>query len=408
MYCACTVEYGVLSYEWDFCQLSGDYMILYSSDLCLERLVFCVSISLDRRLGLPYVAIGLEEEHGFYLGPSSGFFFSQSAGEHVLPKFDMHTYTSNLTVDEVNNLVKEYVIPLDLRPRVPPSTLTMNNLPTNRIAFPSTYFPISSARLESVYYVRNILSQPRHKSTVDLFRAFYKLNKQGHWFFFERRSGKGGHDKIFNEFCSSLKIWKDRFFLIDRRAVPDAMPWRHHDSSVADPPPTGVRAADIRRLCENVIDLRPVHPAMLYEIGLTTIWKHVGHHPVFKDGEGNVATSMSQFLKFPLAGGVRISKGPTLKENEAIVQHTTLPLPSETPIPEKSDYQKVVEHEDERVLDVKRKAQAAISCPCCGTCMETISHVLFTCCLAKEVWSKIVRWCQVHMPEVGSFAEWVS
>ncbi|PWA32006.1 RNA-directed DNA polymerase, eukaryota [Artemisia annua] len=50
----------------------------------------------------------------------------------------------------------------------------------------------------------------------------------------------------------------------------------------------------------------------------------------------------------------------------------------------------------------------AISCPCCGTGMETISHVLFTCNLAKEVWSKIVRWCQVHMPEVGSFAEWVS
>ncbi|GJW82366.1 hypothetical protein Tco_0146341 [Tanacetum coccineum] len=65
---------------------------------------------------------------------------------------------------------------------------------------------------------------------------------------------------------------------------------------------------------------------MLYEIGLTIIWKHVGHHPSFKDGEGNVASDMSQFLKFPMASGVRIGK-------------------------------RLVEHEDERVLAAKRKAQ---------------------------------------------------
>ncbi|GJS95132.1 putative RNA-directed DNA polymerase, eukaryota, reverse transcriptase zinc-binding domain protein [Tanacetum coccineum] len=50
----------------------------------------------------------------------------------------------------------------------------------------------------------------------------------------------------------------------------------------------------------------------------------------------------------------------------------------------------------------------AIFCPCCGSGMETISHVLFTCYLAKEVWSKIVQWCQVHMPEVRSFTDWAS
>nr|GEU64782.1 hypothetical protein [Tanacetum cinerariifolium] len=109
------------------------------------------------------------------------------------------------------------------------------------------------------------------------------------------------------------------------------MSWSHQDSSVADPSPTSVRAEDIRCLCENVIDLRPVHPAMLYTIGLSTIWKHVEYHPVFKDGEGTVVTGLSQFLKFPMAGG----------------------------IPEKSDHQRVVEYENERVLAAKRKAQAA-------------------------------------------------
>nr|GEV57568.1 hypothetical protein [Tanacetum cinerariifolium] len=159
--------------------------------------------------------------------------------------------------------------------------------------------------------------------------------------------------KIFNEFCTSLKHWKDRFFLIDCRAIPDAMPWRHQDSSVADPALTGVRVEDIRRLCENVIDLHPVHPAMLYAIGLTTIWKHVGHHQVFKDGEGTVATSMSQFLNFPMAGGVRVGKGMAL--NLTKLFPSTLLLAAKR----KAQAAKVVEYENERVLAAKRKAQAA-------------------------------------------------
>ncbi|GJV03154.1 gypsy type transposase [Tanacetum coccineum] len=248
-----------------------------------------------------------------------------SAGDAVIPKFDMHVNPSVLSSDEVNSLVAEYAIPSDLHPCVPPSGLTMNRLPADKI--------VSSVRFES--------------------------SDHGHWFSFERRSGKGGHDKIFNEFCTSLKNWKDRFFLIDRRAIPDTMPWRHQDSSLADPAPTGVHTEDIHRLCENVIDLRPVHPAMLYTVGLTTMWKHVGHHPVFKDGEGNVATSMSQFLKFSMAGGVRVGRGTTLVANEVIPQHTTPPLPSRSQIPEKLDYQRVVEVENERVLAAKRKAQIA-------------------------------------------------
>nr|GEZ86069.1 hypothetical protein [Tanacetum cinerariifolium] len=58
---------------------------------------------------------------------------------------------------------------------------------------------------------------------------------------------------------------------------------------------------------------------------------------------------------------VRIGKCIALREDEAIAQHTTPPLPSETQIPNKSDHQKVVEHEYERVLATKRKAQEAKS-----------------------------------------------
>ncbi|GKD11824.1 hypothetical protein Tco_1196231 [Tanacetum coccineum] len=95
------------------------------------------------------------------------------------------------------------------------------------------------------------------------------------------------------------------------------MPWRHQNSSMADPPPTGIWIEDIRRL---------------------------------------FATSMSQFLKFSMSRGVRVVKGTALTANEVIVQHTTPLLPSGSQILEKSDHQKVVEHEDERVLAVKRKS----------------------------------------------------
>ncbi|GJS86118.1 hypothetical protein Tco_0752659 [Tanacetum coccineum] len=343
------------------------------------------------------------------LGPSSGLFFlqvrfvflsfilftfplslhhmafrSQTVGDAVVPKFDMHVYTSVLTSDEVKSLVAEYAIPLDLDPYVPPSSLTMNRLLTDKIGIYDHNLDLSGVRVPFSTFLLSVIKHFRvHISqlvplglnwltmfeiyyrsleinpSVNLFRAFYKLNKHGHWFSFESGLRKGGQGKIFNEFCTSLKHWKDRFFLFDCRAIPDAMPLRHQDSSVADPAPTGVCAEDIRRLCENIIDLRLVHPAMLYAVGLTTIWKHVGHHLVFKDGKGTVATSMSQFLKFRMAGGVRVGKGTALAANEAIPQHTTPPLPFGTQIPEKSDHQKVVEYENERVLAAKRKAQAA-------------------------------------------------
>ncbi|GKD30689.1 hypothetical protein Tco_1241467, partial [Tanacetum coccineum] len=70
------------------------------------------------------------------------------------------------------------------------------------------------------------------------------------------------------------------------------------------------------------------------------------------------ATSMSQFLKFSMAEGVRIGKEAAFTADEVIPQHTTQPLPSRSQIPEKSDHQKVVEYENERVSAARRKAQA--------------------------------------------------
>ncbi|GKE97876.1 hypothetical protein Tco_0021227, partial [Tanacetum coccineum] len=183
----------------------------------------------------------------------------------------MHTFTSNMTVDKVNSITEQYEIPLDLHPCVPYSTMTMNNLLDDVIGIYEQYLEMSGIRVPFSTLLLGIIKHFRvhisqlvplglNRSTmfeiycqslgidpiVNLFHAFYKLNKQGQWFSFECHAGK-------------------------------------------DPPSTGVRADDIRRLIENVVDLRLVHASMLYEIGLTIIWKHVGHHPAFKDAERNVA-----------------------------------------------------------------------------------------------------------------------
>ncbi|PWA41562.1 RNA-directed DNA polymerase, eukaryota [Artemisia annua] len=50
---------------------------------------------------------------------------------------------------------------------------------------------------------------------------------------------------------------------------------------------------------------------------------------------------------------------------------------------------------------------ASIMCPVCGVSMESISHVLFTCTLAREVWSIIYNWCQVSTRDMNDLSEWL-
>ncbi|KAJ0470153.1 hypothetical protein HanIR_Chr14g0715701 [Helianthus annuus] len=67
---------------------------------------------------------------------------------------------------------------------------------------------------------------------LDVFRAFYKLNRPGSWYTFEVRNKNAC---CYTWITSSLKDWKDRFFLVDDRCVPADMTWRLKKSRL--PPP---------------------------------------------------------------------------------------------------------------------------------------------------------------------------
>ncbi|GKA89972.1 hypothetical protein Tco_0811784 [Tanacetum coccineum] len=61
-------------------------------------------------------------------GSEPGEMASESSKAVVLPKFDMHVYTSELTSEELKTIVTEYCVPTDLHPRLPPPGMTMDSL----------------------------------------------------------------------------------------------------------------------------------------------------------------------------------------------------------------------------------------------------------------------------------------
>ncbi|GKB54796.1 hypothetical protein Tco_0905549 [Tanacetum coccineum] len=186
----------------------------------------------------------------------------------VILKFDMHIYTFTLTLKELNQAIKEFFIPMDLRHRLPPPDLTMNKLPNNVIGIYVEQLDQGRMRIPFSIFLLVVIS-----ATVSLFRVLYKLCKHGHWFLFENKSG-GRAKKCFKEITSSLKGWKKKFFLIDMRAIPKAMTWRHIDTDVRDDFLISYHKSDADRIAKRVILLhKPRHP-LLYMCGLTMDFRH--------------------------------------------------------------------------------------------------------------------------------------
>ncbi|GJR63396.1 hypothetical protein Tco_1505558 [Tanacetum coccineum] len=67
-------------------------------------------------------------------GSEPGEMAPESSRAVVLPKFDMHIYTSELTSSELKKAIGEYCIPPDLHPHLPPLGMMMNRLPSRYIS----------------------------------------------------------------------------------------------------------------------------------------------------------------------------------------------------------------------------------------------------------------------------------
>ncbi|GJV09568.1 hypothetical protein Tco_1347224 [Tanacetum coccineum] len=277
--------------------------------------------------------------------------------EVVLPvKSDMHSYSSTMTAKNVKALAFKHNIPLDLHPVALTAEWTMDKLTDDFIGLYEQYFEFSGVRVPFSTLLLAVLDHFRvHISqlvpigltrltlfelycwslhivlSVSLFRKIIKSGgKQGDWF--------------------TLRG--------DRKAIPQAMAWRHHDSDIHDPLPTdGFRASDVVTLIDQSIDIRPVPSGLLFHAGLATTWEFSGFLPIFKDTEGNVVT-MSEYLRFPFLDGATIEQGDALSARDAITSHTTGPLPVNQSLPEKTARLKEVEIPDPKIVAIReRKAR---------------------------------------------------
>ncbi|GJY32607.1 hypothetical protein Tco_0417076 [Tanacetum coccineum] len=73
------------------------------------------------------------------------------------------------------------------------------------------------------------------KENINVLRTMIKEHNQqddGDWFSFAKR--RNSEDVCMDDGPSSMKKWKKKFFLIDRRAIPDYLTWRHSHSCVVD------------------------------------------------------------------------------------------------------------------------------------------------------------------------------
>ncbi|GKF18151.1 hypothetical protein Tco_0063069 [Tanacetum coccineum] len=162
-----------------------------------------------------------------------------------------------LSKNDLKDLVKNYRIPLDLHPRLPDLGFTMDHLLTDVIGIYSEFLLFYGVRVPFLTFVLFVLKYFKVQISqlvplclnkvvsfevvyrdlnivpaVTLLRVFQCLCKQGDWFSFSKR--RNTEDICMDDGPSSLKKWKNKFFLIDRRVIPDHLTWRHSCSCVSD------------------------------------------------------------------------------------------------------------------------------------------------------------------------------
>ncbi|GJX40318.1 hypothetical protein Tco_0255308 [Tanacetum coccineum] len=224
-----------------------------------------------------------------------------------MSKYDMSTHVSVLSEASLRTLDKTYHIPLDLHPRLPDPDLTMDHLPDD-----ATGICTQSLRF----------SRLRITPTVSLFWVFQILCKQGDWFSFAKR--RNTEDVCLDDGPYSMKLWKNKFFLIDRRAIPDYLTWRNSQSCVFDDFPTdGYDQNDVAQLCAHFTRLREINKAVLVRSRLSFVWFNPKCDPVFRRKDDNSENAKVVEEPHEFANSIM----------QQVQNNTTTPAAEGTPIP---------------------------------------------------------------------------
>ncbi|GJS64309.1 hypothetical protein Tco_0678873 [Tanacetum coccineum] len=255
-----------------------------------------------------------------------------------------------LSKNDLKYLVKTYRIPLDLHPRLPDLGFTMDRLSADVIGIYSEFLrffgfcvPFSTFLLSMLKYFKVHISQLvllglnkvvsfevvcrdlNIVPTVTLFCVFQCLCKQWDWFSFSKR--RNTEDVCMDDGPSSLKKWKNKFFLIDRRTIPNHLTWRHSCSCVSDDLSSdGYDRNDVQRLCARLIHLREMREEVLVYSGLSSVWFNKECDLVFRRVDDNAEMIIYDFMTLPSWSDAKIAEEShhlSLSLLERVSSHTT-------------------------------------------------------------------------------------
>ncbi|GJS23949.1 hypothetical protein Tco_0452581 [Tanacetum coccineum] len=315
---------------WDEDNLYGSVIPVSSSGHC--NVAFCLrSYHIPRCASFRALCF-----FNFILGmfgSEPGEMAPKSSKVVVLPKFDMHIYTFELTSAKLKAAVEEYCIPLDLHPRLPHPDMTMNRLPSR--------------------YIRIYIEQLEQEGLRVLFSSFFLAVIKHFGVHVSQLVPMGRCSK---EVTSSLKGWKKKFFLIDRRAITDVMPWRNGDTDLHDDFLTYYNVSDAARLSEVLVPLRPPPRHLLYVCGLTTACRHPEVRYDIKDQHSNVI-DMDTFLKLPSWTGTIVSRGDPIPDDQRPKPRVTPPLKAGAKIPDLTAFQKNLEKPNSKIAAARERKE---------------------------------------------------
>ncbi|GJW41394.1 RNA-directed DNA polymerase, eukaryota, reverse transcriptase zinc-binding domain protein, partial [Tanacetum coccineum] len=59
-------------------------------------------------------------------------------------------------------------------------------------------------------------------------------------------------------------------------------------------------------------------------------------------------------------------------------------------------------------LDRKGIDVASLLCPVCNEHVENVNHLFFSCEMARDLWTRLARWCQLNISDISNLSEWMS
>ncbi|KAJ0693093.1 hypothetical protein HanPI659440_Chr15g0593271 [Helianthus annuus] len=202
--------------------------------------------------------------------------------------------------------VEQYAIPASLNPILPEKDTAIYPFVPGKIGIYTRMFDYCNYLLPlTKFFIRVLMFHEVHLSQMnpfglakacqfelacrslqfdpdmDVFRALYKLNRSGDWYTFEVRKK---NVRCYSWITTNLKDWKDYFFLVDDRCVPDEMTWRLKRSSLPGPLPEDfefnkglyaalIKAADrVQKFLEHILVMGRI----------STIWPEPEYYPTLK------------------------------------------------------------------------------------------------------------------------------